>query len=145
VDRVDGTGERAYRRALDAARSSDAPPAPVAGLPVAPVPGYWYLTANVWRVDVRGSWARFAVRTRRGGPGAPVTYVRDGSVARLDWDEDGEAERLGRDERVAFETATTVVVAVPPGGRGVGDVDGNADERSPGWGERNESDVDATR
>jgi type II secretory pathway pseudopilin PulG len=139
VARANETGERAYRRALDAARGDDAPPAPVAGLPVAPVPGYWYLTVNVWRVDIRGSWERFAVRTRRGGPGAPVTYVRDGSVARLDWDEDGTAERLGRDERVAFETNTTVVVAVPPGGRGVGDVDGNADERSAGWATGNRS------
>jgi hypothetical protein len=47
-------------------------------------------------------------------------------------DGDGEAERLGHDERVSFETGTTVV-AVPPGGQGVGDVDGNADERSTGW------------
>jgi hypothetical protein len=32
---------------------------------------------------------------------------------------------------VSFETDTTVVV-VPPAGRGVGGVDGNADERSAG-------------
>jgi len=130
---VDDAGTSAYRAALDAARAEGAPPAPVAGLPVAPVPGYWYLTANVWHVTVRGSWARFAVRTRRGVPGEEVTYVRDGSVARLDVDGDGAAERLGRGERVAFETETTVVVAVPPGGAGVGDVAGDADERSAGW------------
>jgi len=131
--RVEGTGRTAYRRALERATERRDPPAPVAGLPVAPVPGYWYLTVNVWEVDVRGSWARFAVRTRRGGP-TGLTYVRDGSTARLDYDEDGRAERLGRDERVSFETGTTVLVAVPPGGTGVGDVDGNADERSAGWG-----------
>lgn len=130
---VDRPGRKAYRRALGRAASDEAPAAPVAGLPVAPVPGYWYLTVNVWRVDVRGSWARFAVRTRRGVPGEELAYVRDGSTARLDVDGDGDAERLGRDERVSFETDTTVVVAVPPGGRGVGDVGGDADERSPGW------------
>ncbi len=130
---VDGAGTSAYRSALDAARAEGAPPAPVAGLPVAPVPGYWYLTVNVWQVTVRGSWARFAVRTRRGVPGEEVAYVRDGSVARLDVDGDGAAERLGRGERVEFETETTVVVAVPPGGAGVGDVGGDADERSAGW------------
>jgi hypothetical protein len=133
ADRADRRGRKTYRRALDRATEDDAPTAPAAGLPVAPVPGYWYLTVNVWRVDVRGSWARFAVRTRRGVPGEELTYVRDGSTARLDVDDDGEAERLGHDERVSFETDTTVVVAVPPGGRGVGDVDGNADERSAGW------------
>lgn len=139
VSRVDGSGSRAYRRALDAARTSDAPPAPVSGVPVAPVPGYWYVTVNVWDVDVRGSWDRFAVRTRRGVPGETVTYLRDGSTATLDTDGDGDTERLGRDERVAFETGTTVVVAVPPGGRGVGDAGGDADERSPGWAAANDT------
>lgn len=79
------------------------------------------------------TWARFAVRTRRGVPGAALRCVRDGLTARLDGDGEGEAERLGRDERVPFETSTAVAVAVPPGGRDVGDVDGDADERSAGW------------
>lgn len=101
-----------------------------AGLPVAPVPGYWYATTNVWRVRVRGAYARFALRTRRGVPGESLRYVRDGSTVALDVTGDGTPERLGLDERIAFETDTTVVVAVPPGG-GVGD--GTADERSAGW------------
>lgn len=108
-----------------------------AGLPVAPVPGQWYATANVWRVDVRGEYERFAVRSRRGVPrpdGAGVAYVRDGSTVRFDVDGDGSGERLGHARRVSFETRTVVVVVVPPGGRGVGDTDGNADERSAGWG-----------
>jgi hypothetical protein len=108
-----------------------------AGLPVAPVPGYWYATVNVWNVSVRGAYARFTLRTRRGAPvttpGAAVQYVRDGSTVRLDVDGDGETERLGRDERVAFETGTIVAVAVPPYRSGVGDVDGNADERAGTW------------
>jgi hypothetical protein len=71
-------GLTADGRTLDRATGDDAPTAPVAGLPVAPVPGYWYLTVNVWRVTVRGEWSRFAVRTRRGVPGEELTYVRDG-------------------------------------------------------------------
>jgi len=48
-------------------------------------------------------------------------------------DGDGKREHLGRDERVAFETETVITVAVPAYGSGVGDVDGNADERSGTW------------
>jgi len=31
-----------------------------AGLPVAPVPGYWVTTVNAWRVQIRGEYPRFA-------------------------------------------------------------------------------------
>ncbi len=107
-----------------------------AGLPVAPVPGYWYATVNVWQVSVRGQYARFAVTARQGPPGGlrpSVTYVRDGEAVSLDVTGDGTPERLGRAAEVSFRTGTTVLVVVPPNGRGVGDVDGTADERSPGW------------
>ncbi|MFB6160817.1 MAG: hypothetical protein ABEJ61_06530 [Haloferacaceae archaeon] len=105
----------------------------LAGLPVTPSPGHWYLTVNVWTVRVRGAFARFAVRTRRGAPGASLRYARDGSWATLDVDGDGARERIGRDQRLSFETNTSVVVAVPPYGPGVGDTGGDADERSAGW------------
>jgi hypothetical protein len=107
-----------------------------AGLPVAPVPGYWYATINVWDVEVRGQYARFTVRARTGGPTDPdaaIAYSRDGEGVRFDTDDDGERERLGWNDPVDFEQRTAVVIAVPPNGNGVGDVDGNADERSPGW------------
>jgi hypothetical protein len=107
-----------------------------AGLPVAPVPGYWYATINVWDVQVRGQYARFTVRARTGGPTDPdaaLAYTRDGAAVRFDTDDDGERERLGWNDPVDFEQRTAVVVAVPPNGNGVGDVDGNADERSAGW------------
>ncbi|WP_251329914.1 DUF7286 family protein [Haloplanus pelagicus] len=106
-----------------------------AGLPVAPVPGYWYATVNVWNVEVKGAYARFTVRTGRGAPtpGGATRYVRDGSIVRFDVDGDGEAERLGRDERIDFRTRTVVAVAVPPYRNGVGDVDGDADERAGTW------------
>ena len=107
-----------------------------AGLPVAPPPYSWIATVNGWSVTVRGEYQRFSVRARAPSPdgtGSTVRYVRDGSAVRLDVDGDGTAERLGRSERVEFEASTTVVAVVPPGMPGVGDVDGNRNERSPGW------------
>jgi len=108
------------------------------GLPVAPVPGYWYATVNVWDVSVRGAYDRFTVRapTASASPGdadGSVAYTRRNRTVELDVDADGDAERLGRTTRVSFETGTVVVVVVPPGPPGVGDTDGNSDERSPGW------------
>lgn len=106
-----------------------------AGLPLLPIPGYWIATINVWHVQVRGTYARFTLHARDGTPDRPggTTYVRDGSSVAVDVDGDGTAERLGRSDRIAFETSTVVVIAVPPSGRGVGDVDGNAIEESAGW------------
>ncbi|MFB6072323.1 MAG: hypothetical protein ABEJ88_05070 [Halobacterium sp.] len=107
-----------------------------AGLPLAPVPGFWYATFNAWTVSVEGSWARFAVRGRGGtpvGPGNGTVYVREDAPVGFDVNGDGRADRVGRNERVSFTVQSTVAVVVPSGPRGVGDVDGNADERSPGW------------
>jgi hypothetical protein len=134
--------ERAIERASEAAtdrvareRLNETLGSVPTGFPVAPVPGYWYATINVWTVTVRGAYARFTLRTRRGAPtpGGVTRYVRDGSAVRLDVDGDGDAERLGRDERIDFRTRTVVAVAVPPHRSGVGDVDGNADERGGSW------------
>jgi len=108
----------------------------LAGLPVAPVPGYWYATVNVWDVEVAGAYPRFEVTAAVGGPdggAGRIRYVRDGRNVSIDVDGDGTTERLGRSDRVAFRTWTVVVVVVPAGPSGVGDVGGNADERSPGW------------
>jgi len=102
-----------------------------AGFPVAPVPGHWYATANVWYVEVGGTYERFAVRSDRGGPAGGTTYVRDGRSVHVS--HGGDTLRLGSAERVSFRTATVVVVVVPPGGSGVGDTDGEPDERSAGW------------
>lgn len=107
-----------------------------AGLPLAPVPGFWYATANAWSVSVRGSYARFTVRADGGspvGPGEGTAYVRENATVAFDVDGDGDAERVGRNERVSFEVDATIGVVVPAGPRGVGDVDGNADEQSAGW------------
>ncbi|MFB6151221.1 MAG: hypothetical protein ABEJ40_05390 [Haloarculaceae archaeon] len=107
-----------------------------AGMPVAPVPGYWYATTNAWFVTVQGRYERFAVeaprRTAAAGD-ASLSYVRDGSNVTLDVDGDGTAELLGTADRVSFSVETGVTVVVPPGGSGVGDVNGDANEVSPGW------------
>ncbi|MFB6069605.1 MAG: hypothetical protein ABEJ76_01170 [Halanaeroarchaeum sp.] len=106
-----------------------------AGLPLLPVPGQWYATANVWVVSVRGGYERFAVHAPRATPVAngTVTYVRESTPVRLDVDGDGYREVLGRNRAIDLAADTGVVVVVPPGAAGVGDTDGNADERSPGW------------
>ncbi|MFB6120696.1 MAG: hypothetical protein ABEJ68_06220 [Halobacteriaceae archaeon] len=106
-----------------------------AGLPVTPVPGYWWTTANAWTVEVRGQYQRFAVSAPAGSPvpASNITLVRENQTVSLDVDGDGDSERLGHNRPISFAASTTVVVAVPPGGTGVGDVNGVAVERSPGW------------
>ncbi|MFQ3318481.1 MAG: hypothetical protein ACI8UR_000409 [Natronomonas sp.] len=125
-DGIQSAEERARRRALGK-RMGSLP----AGLPIAPVPGYWYATANVWYVSVGGTYERFAVRANRGGPAGATTYLRDGRAAWVH--HDGERRRLGTATRVSFRTETAVVVVVPPGRSGVGDTNGVPDERSSGW------------
>ncbi|MDR9381323.1 MAG: hypothetical protein RI560_06580 [Natronomonas sp.] len=102
-----------------------------AGLPLAPVPGYWYATANVWYVTVDGQYERFAVRTNRGDGTGATTYLRNGRTAWVT--HGGDEQRLGTSEQVSFRTQTAVVVVVPPGPRGVGDTDGEPYKYSPGW------------
>jgi len=122
---------RAYRRTMK--RSFSQMPA---GLPLAPVPGYWYATTNLWHVEVRGEYARFGVRASQGRPTTPggeFVYARDGERVTLDVDGDGDAERLGRSTRVDFSATATVLVVVPPGGTGVGDTNGVTVEQSKGW------------
>jgi hypothetical protein len=107
-----------------------------AGLPVAPTPGLWFATVNLWQAQVRGEYARFAVTVPRGtpaNPGGAMAYVRDGSAVRVDVDGDGERERLGTASRVAFSAESWVGIAVPPNSPGVGDVDGVQNETSRGW------------
>jgi hypothetical protein len=130
-DLAANAAERGVDRVID--KSFDRLPS---GLPLAPPVTAWYATANVWHVTVRGEYARFGVRANRGrptDPGGELTYARDGSVVELDVDDDGESERLGRATRVDFDVSSTIVVVVPPGKSGVGDRDGDADERSGGW------------
>ncbi|MFB6111049.1 MAG: hypothetical protein ABEJ35_00770, partial [Halobacteriaceae archaeon] len=108
-----------------------------AGLPVTPVPGGWYATANLWTITVRGGYARFAVSAPTDdpmvGPRGELIYQRRNHTVRLDVDRDGRAERLGANRRIEFAVRTAVVVAVPPGAQGIGDTNGVRTETSPGW------------
>jgi hypothetical protein len=111
----------------------------LAGIPITPVPGYWFATMNLWSVTVRGAYERFAVEAPRGTAAlgdSDLQYVRDGSNVTLDVNDDGRAERFGRATRVGFEVRASVVVVVPPYRSGVGDVDGKMIEESPGWGSK---------
>ncbi|WP_136715809.1 DUF7286 family protein [Halorientalis salina] len=128
-----GTNEAADRIENRLGKSMNRVPA---GLPLVPIGTPWWATTNLWYVEVKGGYDRFAVRAETGGadaPGNSLTYVRDGSVARLDFDGDGADEAFGRAERVSFSARTAVAIVVPPGAQGVGDKDGNMDERSAGW------------
>ncbi|MGZ0748020.1 DUF7286 family protein [Haloparvum sp. AD34] len=101
------------------------------GLPVTPVPGYWYATVNAWRVDVAGAYPRFELRADTGPPGQGFRYVREAGAVTVEVG--NQSVLLGHTDPVRFETGTVVVVAVPPGPPGVGDVDGVRTETSPGW------------
>ncbi len=104
------------------------------GVPLVPLYS-WVVTTNVWVVDVRGTYPRFAVRVDRGSPGSPggFVYSRDGAPVAFDVDGDGASERVGHADRVSFENSVAVVIAVPPGKQGVGDRNGVADEHTGGW------------
>lgn len=108
-----------------------------AGVPLTPLPGGWYATVSAWTVTLRGAYDRFAVSGPTGnplaGPSGRLTYVRQNRTIMLDVDGDGSPERLGRNAAIGFAVRSAVVVAVPPGGRGVGDTDGVRNESSPGW------------
>jgi hypothetical protein len=123
-----GAAANATERAVTRATKGTVTTIP-AGLPILPTFNPWVATVNLWIVDIRGAYGRFAVGTASGS----MQYVRDGSAVSLDIDGDGTAETLGRNERIDFTVRTATVVVVPSGPFGVGDVDGNMDERSVGW------------
>ena len=126
ADGIEAGNERARARVLGE-RLGALP----AGLPLAPIPGYWYATANVWVVEVNGQYERFAVRTNRGDGTGATTYLRDGRVSSITHGDD--RIELGSAERVSISSKTAVVVVVPPGPRGVGDTDGSPIKQSDGW------------
>ncbi|MFP4530734.1 MAG: hypothetical protein ACLFNC_05520 [Halodesulfurarchaeum sp.] len=129
-------GTEVGKQAWNAATGKSASKLP-AGLPLLPVPGSWYATANAWTVSVEGGYDRFTVGTRRDSPGTAtngtVEYVREDRPVRADVDADGVPERLGNNRKLTLDARTGVVIVVPPGGTGVGDVDGDQFEESPGW------------
>ncbi|MDR5656763.1 hypothetical protein RH831_06170 [Halodesulfurarchaeum sp. HSR-GB] len=129
-------GEKVGTAAWEKATDSSVATLP-AGLPLLPMPGSWYATANAWTVSVRGSYEQVSVHTRRATPAraenGTVEYVREDVPVRLDLDRDGHPDRLGSNRAIDFEAQTGVVIVVPPGKTGVGDRGGDAIEESPGW------------
>jgi DnaJ-domain-containing protein 1 len=132
ADRFEASAQRARTKALGKKMGSLP-----AGMPIAPVPTHWYATGNVWVVEVQGTYERFVVRANRGDARAAVTYVREGRNVTLR--RRGRTLELGRDERVSIRAETAVVLVVPTGPTGVGDTDGEMDERSPGWPPENDT------
>ncbi len=127
---VDGLATGTRRAASRLAEKRAVPP--LAGLPLAPVPGYWYATVNVWFVEVRGLYPRFSVGVRHGKAGIQtLRYVRENASVAFDADGDGDPERVGRNRPITFETRAVAFAVVPAGKQGVGDL--TADERSPAW------------
>lgn len=106
-----------------------------AGVPVLPITGSWWATANAWTVEVSGEYASLSVRSPQGAPkgGGQTTYVRNGDAVEIDITGDGTPERIGTATRVSFDTWTTVVVAVPPGKSGVGNTNTDGITCSDGW------------
>jgi hypothetical protein len=134
-EKLAGAINRTTRRVLERLTGRTLTRLPM-GVPVAPVPGFWYATVNLWHVQVRGEYARFVVRIHRGSgdrPGSQFAYTRDGGTVTVDVDSDGTPETLGTSTRVSFRTFTDIAVAVPPGPQGVGDANGQTVETSPGW------------
>ena len=102
-----------------------------AGLPLLPVPGYWYATVNAWDVRADGEYARFEVTANVGTPGqtSATTYVREDETVTLDIA--GAERTIGDVEPIEFDGRSTLLVVVPPGGIGVGDRDDEDPECAP--------------
>lgn len=131
--------EEEYEKWFD---GQDTPNRVPAGMPVTPVPGYWFATANVWDVQVKGEYARFEVSANVTGPSSAtgMTYVRDRGNRSLEVD--GEEAVVGYTEPVDFETRSVVIVVVPPGGVGVGDRTDERQECTENWAQSGPVDED---
>jgi hypothetical protein len=101
-----------------------------AGVPLLPLPGYWYATMNVWDIEVEGEYARFEASASMGTPEhtTATTYVRENMtvVHKIA----GEARTLGRVAPINLSGRSHLVVITPPG-VGVGDRDDENPECSP--------------
>lgn len=120
---IDAIGDELTNRHTRAARVP-------AGLPLVPVPGFWYATINAWDVEVAGEYARFELTGNIGGATdtTSLTYVREDRSVELDLA--GESRRIGQADSLAFDGQSIVIVVVPPG-VGVGDRDDTNPECSP--------------
>lgn len=122
--------ETTYGQWLD---GKDTPLRVPAGLPLTPVPGYWFATMNVWGIEATGQYARFTVSANMGRPdtATATSYVREDEPVEISV-ADGTVH-LGTVEPIQFSTRSILVVVVPPGGVGVGDRDGTDPACSQSW------------
>ncbi len=104
-----------------------------AGMPIMPIPGSWYVTANVWDIEVEGEYARFELQASSGTPVTVggTTYIRDGEPVQLKGDD--TTHTIGHAEPISFSSRTMVLIVVPPGRIGVGDRTGERTECSATW------------
>lgn len=101
-----------------------------AGVPLLPLPKYWYATVNAWDVNVSGEYARFEASADVATPvdTSGLTYTRQ--AQRVTHEIGGERRTLGHVDALSFDSRTVVVVVVPPG-VGVGDRDEENPECTP--------------
>jgi hypothetical protein len=93
-----------------------------AGLPLLPLPGYWYATVNAWDINVGGEYARFEATANIGTPETvtATNYVRENQT--VEYEIAGERRTLGTVDPISFQGRSLLVV-VTPQGVGVGDRD----------------------
>lgn len=104
-----------------------------AGMPLLPVGNLWFATVNLWDIEVEGEYARFEASANVGSAGSTsgMNYVREDKP--VEREIAGEKRQLGTTEPIAFSGRSALVVAVPPGGLGVGDRNNEDPECSPTW------------
>lgn len=85
------------------------------GLPLVPLPTYWYASVNMRTVQVKGEYARFQVTATQGTPGSgpSTTYVRQ--VQPVFVTINGVDRRAGQVEAIDFESRTAIVSLTPGG------------------------------
>ena len=109
------------------------------GLPILP-PFGWWVTLNVWYIELEGEIPEFNVKdTRNEGVADPLwghtaqEYMRtENDIVKIDLDGDGKLDfKVGENDPLKFAVNTGTFIIVPPGKTGVGD-------RSGGWEELSE-------
>lgn len=79
------------------------------GFPLLPWPPLFFVQADVWKVDVNGSYARFEISATSGDGASTdgITYVRQSQSV------DFDGNTVGTVEPITFDTSTWIVGIVP--------------------------------
>jgi len=105
------------------------------GLPILP-PFGWWLTMNVWYVEVQGDIPSLVVYDANNQPHENPLFGHQPQVYAREWREvlGPDGRLLGYDLPIHFQVKTASFILVPPGAQGVGDRTGGWEEASDGWG-----------